>query len=314
MALLENIRVFVRVVEAGSLSAAGRQLRMSPAVVSHRLQQLENHLGVRLVNRTTRQVRATEQGLAFHAAAQEVIAAVERAESAVVDVGAVPRGNLRVTAPLGLGRRLMAPLVPAFRERYPQIELRLRLSDHLLDLLREAVDLAVRLAPLADSSLIARQVAQCPRVLAAAPSYLERHGVPRAPQDLTTHRCLLLRFPGSTQFRWELRSPEGALTVPVAGPFDADDGDVLTGWALAGQGIVMKPVFEIARHLREGSLRPVMLDFPPQPATLAIVYPHRRLLPARIRAFCDFMGAALAAAVAEESTGLDRAALERLAA
>ncbi|MDF1584872.1 LysR family transcriptional regulator [Marinimicrococcus flavescens] len=314
MALLENIRVFVRVVEAGSLSAAGRQLRMSPAVVSHRLQQLENHLGVRLINRTTRQARATGQGEAFLAGAREVLEALERAESTVAGSGGAPRGSLRVTAPLGIGRRFLAPLVPAFRERHPQIELRLRLSDHLLDLLGEAVDAAVRLAPLSDSSLIARQVAQCPRVLCAAPAYLERHGVPRRPADLLEHRCLLLRFPGSTQFRWTLESPQGPVALPVTGPFDADDGDVLTGWALAGHGIVMKPVFEVAGHLRSGELQPVLPDFPPGPATLAIVYPHRRLLPARLRAFRDFAGEALAAAVAREMAGLDRQALARLAA
>jgi DNA-binding transcriptional LysR family regulator len=289
MSLLENIQTFVRVVELGSLSAAGRQLRLSPAVMSHRLQQLEQHLGVRLLNRTTRQVQPTEQGAAFYEACQEVLAAVARAESVAADAGGVPQGNLRVTAPLGFGRRILAPLVPVFQARHPQLGIRLRLSDHLLDLLREAVDVAIRLAVLPDSSLIARKIADCPRVLCAAPAYLAAHGAPERPEDLLAHRCLLLRFPGSQQFRWSLRTPDGPVTLPVAGPFDADDGDVLTAWALAGQGIVLKPRFEVADELSCGRLVPVLEAFPPEPATLAVVYPHRKLLPAKVRAFADFI-------------------------
>lgn len=309
MALLENIRVFVRVVEFGSLSAAGRHLRMSPAVVSHRLQQLENHLGVRLLNRTTRQVRPTEHGLAFYHACEDVVSAVERAESVVADLGGTPRGSLRVTAPLGLGRRILAPIVPAFRAYHPEVEIRLRLSDHLLDLLRESIDLAVRMAMPTDSSLIARKIADCPRVLCAAPSYLREHGAPAAPEDLLQHRCLLLRFPGSQQYRWTLRCPDGPVTLPVGGPIDADDGDVLTEWALMGQGIAMKPLWEVAGYLREGRLRPVLLDHPPEPAVLAVLYPHRRLLPAKVKTFADFVVEQGARALREKTGDLDLAAL-----
>ena len=236
MALLENIRVFVRVVELGSLSAAGRHLRLSPAVVSHRLQQLESHLGARLLNRTTRQVQATEQGLVYYQACQDVLGALERAESAIADAGGTPRGSLRVTAPLGFGRRVLAPLLPAFQTLHPEVDVRLRLSDHLIDLLQEAVDCAIRMAVLADSSLVARKIADCPRLLCAAPAYLEAHGRPAVPEDLLEHRCLLLRFAGSQQFRWTLTTPDGPVTLPVAGPLDADDGDVLTEWALDGPG------------------------------------------------------------------------------
>lgn len=307
MALLENIRVFVRVVELGSLSAAGRHLRMSPAVVSHRLQQLEHHLGVRLLNRTTRQVQATEQGAAFYEACREVMAALAHAESVVADAGGKPQGNLRVTAPLGFGRRVLAPLIPQFQARYPQIGVRLRLSDHLLDLLREAVDVAIRLAVLDDSSLIARKIATCPRVLVASPDYLAAHGVPQQPGDLLEHECLLLRFPGSQQYRWSLRTPEGSETLAVEGRLDADDGDVLTEWALLGHGIVIKPLFEIARYLKEGRLVRVLPDFPPEPVTLAVVYPHRQLLPAKVKVFADFMVEEVAKVVARETAGLDAA-------
>ncbi len=288
MALLENMRVFVRVVELGSLSAAGRSLRLSPAVVSHRLQNLEEHLNARLLNRTTRQVQFTEAGRIFYEHCREVLEAAERAESSVAAVGGAPAGSLRVTAPLGFGRRVLAPMLPAFRAAHPLVEVRLRLSDHLLDLLREATDVAVRMAVLKDSSFVVRKLAELPRVLCAAPAYLERRGAPQRPEDLLGHHCLLLRYPGSPQFQWTLRTPQGPVTLPVSGPLDADDGDVLTRWALAGEGIALKPVWEVAGHLAAGALRVVLPETPPEPVTLAVLYPHRSLLPAKVRAFIDF--------------------------
>ena len=299
MSLLENIRSYVRVVELGGLSAAGRHLRLSPAVISHRLQQLEEQLGVRLLNRTTRQVQVTQQGEVFYQGCLEVLAALERAETAVSEAGASPKGTLRVTAPLGLARRWLAPLITEFRAQYPHVEVRLRLSDHLLDLVKEGVDVAVRVAVLRDSSFVMHKVADCRRILCAAPAYLQRHGVPRLPDELFRHNCLLLRFPGSQQFAWTLQSQEGPVKLAVSGRLDADDGDVLTGWALAGEGIVLKPAFEIAGELRSGALVPVLEDFPPEPATLAVLYPSRQLLAAKVRAFVDFTVPRLRAAIGQ---------------
>lgn len=309
MSLLENIRVFVRVVEQDSMSAAGRQLRLSPAVVSHRIQSLEAHLGVRLLNRTTRRVQPTEQGLAFYQASLEVIAAVERAENVAAGAGGAPQGTLRVTAPLGFARRILAPLVPEFQALHPQVTLQLRLSEHIIDLLTESVDVAVRMAILSDSSLISRKVVDCERVLCAAPAYLSEHGRPETPEELLDHNCLLLRFPGSQQYRWTLQSPDGPRPISVHGRFDADDGDVLTAWALMGQGIVLKPLWEVAEHLRSGALEPVLLDHPPKPATLSVLYPHRRMLPAKVKAFADFTVDRLGAEIREILGGLSLAAL-----
>ncbi|WP_207458925.1 LysR family transcriptional regulator [Azospirillum sp. SYSU D00513] len=289
MALLENMRVFVRVVDLGSLSAAGRSLRLSPAVVSHRLQSLEEHLNARLLNRTTRQVQLTEAGQVFYEHCQEVLDAAERAESSVAAIGGAPAGSLRVTAPLGFGRQVLAPLVPKFREAHPLVDVRLRLSDHMLDLLREAVDVAIRMAVLRDSSLVVRRVGELRRVLCAAPSYLEEKGTPARPEDLLDHHCLLLRFPGSQQYHWTLQGEGGPMTLPVSGRFDADDGDVLTQWAVEGQGIVLKPLWEVAGHLESGALRTILPDNPPEPVSLAVLYPHRNLLPAKVRAFTDFL-------------------------
>jgi DNA-binding transcriptional LysR family regulator len=289
MAVLQNIQVFVRVIELGSFSAAARNLRLSPAVVSHRIRQLEGHVGVRLLNRTTRQVRPTEQGMLYYEACLEVLRAVEQAETSVAGAGAAPQGTLKVTAPLGFGRRILAPLIPAFQDQNPNVDVQVRMSDHLLDLLKEGVDAAVRMAAPADSSLVIRKIADCERVLCAAPCYLEANSEPATPDDLLEHNCLLLRFPGSQQFRWTLNGPKGPMTLNVHGNLDADDGDVLTRWAVDGRGIVMKPVWEVGDELRNGRLRPVLPDFPPDPVTLAILYPHRRLLPAKVRAFADFL-------------------------
>ncbi len=309
MSLLENMRVFVRVVEQDSMSAAGRLLRLSPAVVSHRIQALESHLGVRLLNRTTRRVQPTEQGLAFYTACQEVLASVERAENVVAGVGGTPQGSLRVTAPLGFARRVLAPLVPEFQELHPKVTLQLRCSEHLLDLLTETVDVAVRMAILSDSSLIARKIADCERLLCAAPAYLSEKRAPQTPEDLLDHNCLLLRFPGSQQFRWTLQTPDGPKTYSVQGRFDADDGDALTGWALAGQGIVLKPLWEVAEHLRDGRLVPVLADFPPEPVALSVLYPHRRLLPARVKAFSDFAVTRFAEEIDKRLEGMTLAGL-----
>ncbi len=310
MALLENIKVFVRVVELGSFSAAGRNMRLSPAVVSHRIQQLEGHVGVRLLNRTTRQVQPTEQGMLYYEACLEVQRAVEQAETSVAGAGAAPRGTLKVTAPLVFGRRILAPLIPEFQAATPNVEVQLRMSEHLLDLIKEGVDAAVRLSVPMDSSLVIRKIADCRRVICAAPGYLAARGEPATPDDLKDHNCLLLRFSGSKQFRWTLNGPKGQATINVGGPLDADDSDVLTQWAVAGHGIVMKPVWEVADHLRAGRLTPILTNFPPVPLTLGVLYPHRRLLPAKVRAFADFMVERVAPMMAEATNGLELPAAE----
>ena len=197
MAYLDNLTVFVRVVELGNLSSAGRDLRVSPAVASNRIKELEKHLGVRLFNRTTRQLMPTEQGTVFYDGAKRVLDAIAEAEAAVSALSGQPRGTIKVTAPLGLGRRLIASGIPDFRDKYPDIEVRLRLSDHNVDIMKEGIDVAFRLGLLEDSSLRMRGIMECERVLVATPKYLEKHGEPTAPQQLVDdgHDCLMLRFP-----------------------------------------------------------------------------------------------------------------------
>jgi DNA-binding transcriptional LysR family regulator len=306
VAVLENMTVFIRVVELGSFSAAGRSLRLSPAVVSYRIQCLERHLGCRLINRTTRKLLPTEQGRAFYESSLEVRDAVERAEARVANGAAAPQGSLNVTAPLGLGRRVIAPLVPRFRATYPEIDIRLRLSDYLVDLFTEAVDVAVRMTVLADSSLIVRKIADVERVLCASPSYLSRHGNPASIKDLERHHCLLLRFPGSQQRGWTLRRAGRLVAVPVSGHMDADDGDVLTDWAVAGEGIALKPVFEIAPQLESGALVPILPQFPPAPVTLAVLHAYKRMVPVRVRTFADVLVEEVGAHLGTALAGLGR--------
>jgi DNA-binding transcriptional LysR family regulator len=288
--MLNEIHVFVRAVELKSISAAARNLRLSAAAASHRIQQLEEQVGARLLNRTTRSLQPTEAGRIFYQHALEVLAAVEHAKSSMAVASGTPTGQLRVAAPLHFGRRILAPMVSEFHAQFPRVEIRLRLSDHSIDLLSEAVDVAVRLASsLPDSSLVVRKLADCPRLLCASPAYLERRGRPETPEDLRSHNCLVLRFPGATEFRWNLTTPAGQVTVPVSGKFDADDGDVLTQWALQGEGIALKPYWEVSEHLRRGELVPVLPNFPPEAFSLYLLYPHRHLLPAKVKVFSDFI-------------------------
>ncbi|PTM91428.1 LysR family transcriptional regulator [Mycoplana dimorpha] len=291
MSYLDNVRVFVRVVELGTLSAAGRDQRVTPAVASNRIKELERHLGVRLFNRTTRKLSPTEHGHVFYQGAVKIIEAVNEAESAIADLSGNPKGSLRITAPLGLGRRLIAPGIPEFHDQYPAIEVRLRLTDRNVDLLSEGVDIAFRLGVLEDSNLRMRGILNCERVLCAAPSYLERRGIPATPEALIDdrHDCLLLRYPGSKEYFWMLQTPRGLRKFEIAGPFDSDDGDVLTEWALEGRGIVNKPLFEVKQYINEGRLAVILKETPPPGIQLAAIYPHKRFQDPKVRLMIDFM-------------------------
>jgi DNA-binding transcriptional LysR family regulator len=311
MAYVNNLRTFVRVFELGSMSAAARDQRVSAAVASARIAELEKHLGVRLFHRTTRSLQPTDQGSIFYKGALKILETIEEAEAALADLSENPRGSIHVAAPLGIGKRLIAPLIPAFKDRYPRIDVRLRLSDRKLDITAEGLDVAFVLGALQDSNLRVRPIAECRRVLCAAPSYVAAHGMPACGQDLIDrgHACLLLRFPGAREFVWTLDTPEGPQRFDVGGPFESDDGDVLTGWALAGRGIVLKPVFEIADHLRAGALVVVAERDPPQDVQLACLFPHKRLQDPKSRLFIDYMVTACKKALAETLAGLspDRA-------
>ncbi len=293
MSYVNNIRMFVRVYELGSMSAAARDQRTSPAVASSRISELEKHLGVRLFSRTTRSLQPTENGRIFYDGARKVLESIDDAESAVMDVTQNPRGTIFIAAPLGIGRRLIAPRVPAFKDLYPQIDVRLRLSDRGVDVVAEGIDVAFHLGLLDDSTLKVRTIADCPRLLCAAPAYVARRGMPLDGAALVTdkHDCLNLRYPGAKEFQWTLQTAEGPRRFEIAGPFESDDGDVLTVWALDGRGVVLKPLFEVAEHLRSGALIPVATATPPLPVQLSSLSQHRRLKDPKVQLFTDYMAA-----------------------
>jgi len=299
MAYLDNLRTFLRVYELGSMSAAARDQRISAAVASARIAALEDHLGVRLFQRTTRKLHPTEQGRRFYRGASGVMEAVAQAEAEVTSAAQSPRGTLYVAAPLGLGRRILAPLLPQFRAQYPLVTLRLRLSDRHPDLAAEGLDAVFFLGLPADSALRIRKIADCPRLLCAAPDYLARRGLPVDGEDLKrNHDCLNLRYPGASEFQWPLEGPEGVSRVAVSGPLESDDGDVLTDWARAGQGVVLKPRFEVAGDLAAGRLVPVLEATPPVPVQLGCLYSPLRRQDPLLRLFLDFMTREIRAALA----------------
>lgn len=291
MSYVESLRVFARVIELGSITSGGRDLRLTPAVASKRIKELEKHLGVRLFNRTTRSLTPTGVGTVFYEEVKKVLSAIDDAEATVAAFSETPRGVIRVTAPLGAGRRIIAPLVPRFVEEYPGTEVRMRLSDRKVDILAEGLDLAFFIGTPSDSTLKLRKIADCARVLCATPEYLARHGTPNTPDDLMggTHNCLLLRYPRSPEYFWTLQTADGPRKLKVAGKYDADYGDVLTDWALDGRGIANKPRFDVAEHLRSGRLVEVLAETPPVPTIFGCFYPHRKLQDPKVKSFVDFM-------------------------
>lgn len=257
-------------------------------MASNRIKDLENRFGVRLLNRTTRKLTPTEIGRAFYDHARRVIDTLEEAEAMVSTFSSRPQGVIRLTAPLGLGRRLIAPLIPGFCAENPGVEFRLRLSDRNVNIVEDAIDLAFFLGEPANSALKWRKIAEAPRVLVASPDYLRAHGTPRTPEDLTGHNCLLLRYPRSPEFYWSLQTEDGPRKMMVTGKFDTDDGDVLTGWALSGEGIANRPRYEVAPDLKSGRLVEILPDTPPVPAQFGCLTPHRRLQDPKVRMFADY--------------------------
>lgn len=285
---LQEMAVFAKVVAAGSLSAAARELGSSPALVSRRLAALESRLGVRLVNRTTRSLNLTVEGSRYYEACTRVLGDIEEADAEVAAGRVKPQGALKVALPASFGHQHVAPLVPAFAARYPKVQLALALSDRNVNVMDEGYDLAVCIADLRDSSLAARKLAPNRRVVCASPAYLAEHGTPRTPEDLAKHNCLVTRdFAGN----WEYKARDGRSTsVRVQGRYSCDNWEVLRQWALAGLGIALKSTWDVYRELQNGSLVALLPDYVfHSDVAIYAVYPHRRFLPAKTRVFIDFL-------------------------
>jgi len=285
---IQEMAVFARVVGAGSLSAAARELGLSPALVSRRLAALESRLGVRLINRTTRSLHLTDDGATYYEACARVLADIEEADATVSAGRVEPRGTLRVALPASFGLQHIAPLIPRFAERYPKVQLALSLSDRTVNLIEEGFDLAVRIAHLEDSSLTARRLAPNRRVVCASPAYLARHGTPRTPDELARHNCLT-----TTDFamNWDYKGPDGKPgSVRVTGRYACDSWEVLREWARAGLGVALKSTWDVHRLLADGSLVEVCPGYTfHSDVAIYAVYPSRRFLPAKTRVFIEFL-------------------------
>ncbi|HXY98907.1 MAG TPA: LysR family transcriptional regulator [Stellaceae bacterium] len=286
---LTSLEVFVKVVEKENFAAAARELGLSPAMVSKHIQALEERLGARLLNRTTRRLSLTEVGRGYFERARQVLADLEDADRAASDLQAAPRGLLKVNAPFSFGIRHIGPAIAAYLAAYPEVSIDISLNDHYIDLLAEGVDLALRIGRLADSSLIARRLAPIRLVACAAPAYLARHGAPRAPKDLAEHRCLLYTY-ASTADEWRFIGPDGEdAVVRVSGRLLANSGDIIVAAALDGLGIALTPTFMAGEHVQAGKLVTLLPGYAAPEAALYAVYPPGRHLSAKLRSFIDFL-------------------------
>lgn len=283
--------VFTRVVSSGSLSAAARDLGLSPALVSRRLAALEARLGVRLINRTTRSLHLTDEGAGYYEACARILGEIDEADAAAAAGRVEPRGVLKVALPASFGHQHVAPLVPLFAQRYPKVQLGLSLSERQVNVIEEGFDLAIRIAELEDSSLAARKLAPNRRVVCASPEYLRRHGTPRTPQELAGHNFLVASWERDFSLTFEYKDPEGKRgEVRVSGRYACDNWEVLREWALAGLGVALKSTWDVRRHLEDGSLVALCPGYTfDTDVAIYAVYPHRRYLPAKTRAFIEFL-------------------------
>jgi DNA-binding transcriptional LysR family regulator len=290
----QALSVFTKVVELGGFARAADRLGVSTSAVSRQVAELESHLGVRLLNRTTRRLSLTESGAAFLERAVQLLADLEEAETAVTAAALVPRGTLRLTAPITFGERYLAPAIADFVERHPEVKLDCELSDRFVDLVEEGLDLAVRIGSGGSGTLIARRLAAVRLVCHASPGYLERIGTPQVPEDLARHRCLTYAYL-STRDTWLFRDPGGGeRAVRVGGPVHSNNGRLLAVLAAHGVGISMEPDFAVGDEISSGRSVPILTRFEPAPIPVYAVYPSRRHLSAKVRAFVDFLAARFA--------------------
>jgi DNA-binding transcriptional LysR family regulator len=284
----KQISTFVDVAAKGSLSAAARAEGIAPAMIGRRLDALEERLGVKLLQRTTRKIALTNEGLAFLEDCQRILAELENAESAVSERSARASGHLLISAPAGFGRQHVAPLLPSFLSEHRDVTVTLNLNDRVVDLIGEGIDVAIRIAALSDSNLIGVKLADNKRVVVASPAYIKRHGAPRSLDDLAKHNCLAISSEGS-QRGWTFRQNGKNVTLKVAGNMVCNDGAVLHDWALAGKGLAWRSMWEVGTAIESGELVTVLDEFAAPGNDIYAVFAQRRHLPLRIRAFVDFL-------------------------
>lgn len=282
---IEHLKLFVRLASSPSISMAGQELGLSPAVASSYINKLEENLGVRLVQRTTRKVSLNAEGKAFLPYAEEVLASVEAAKGAVGVGHSNPTGTLRVTAPASFGRIHVIPAMTNFIRRYPDLNVEFRFSDSIIDMVEGGFDVAIRVAELKDSSLIARKLAPDRRIVVASPSYLEEFGVPERPQELIKHQCINLIGLDN----WTFRTEEGLVSVKTSGHLRCDNGEAMRDATTGGLGVSINSIWSVYEQLISGELVEILQDYPlAMDASIWAVYPSSRLIALKVRVFIDY--------------------------
>ena len=288
-----SMRVFSRAASASSLSAAARQLGMSPAMATKHVNALEARLGVKLFHRTTRSLTLTEAGSDYLEACLRILPEIDEAEAAVASQRVKATGLLRMNVPLSFGSRFVAPLIPAFSQRYPEVRVELGLSDAQLDLIAGSWDLAIRIGRLADSPMQARRLGNSCMTVCAAPDYLDRRGVPRTVAELAQHNCLSYTLSSTQDSKHWAFGRDGAIRAPARGDLLANNGDALLAAALAGQGVIYQPHFIVADAVRRGDLVVLELDKPVvELGGIHVLYPPDRRPPAKVRVMIDYLAEA----------------------
>ena len=291
---LTSMAVFVKAVDLGSFTAAANTLGCSSQMVGKHVGHLESRLGTQLLRRTTRRQSLTEVGLAFYERCRVILAETEAAEALMQDLAAIPRGRLRVSAPVNFGACTVAPLVGDFLRNFPGVDLELSLTDRFVDVVDEGFDAVFRLGPLGDSSLNARELGRHGQVACASPAYLATHGVPSHPDELASHDCLgYVNWSGLPYSEWRFSRLGAVHTVKIRSRFQVNDGRVLRAAARRGEGIILQPEAVVADDIRAGRLVQLLADYEGPSRPIYLLFPTRRLKPPKLRAFIDHVVSAL---------------------
>ncbi|MBD3619082.1 MAG: LysR family transcriptional regulator [Chromatiales bacterium] len=286
---LSDVAVFVQVVDSQSFTAAADKLGLSKSVVSKYVTRLEDRLGARLLNRTTRRLSLTEVGRAFYDRSREGLREIEAAEQEVSRLQAEPRGVLRINSPMSFGILHIAPALAEFQARYPELHVDMSLDDRRLDLVEEGFDVAIRIGDLPDSSLVARRLGDCRHVVCGAPGYFERHGTPRTPEELRNHRTLSFRYHDSPS-EWRFLTPEGGYeSVGIDSAIQLNNSLAIREAVLHEAGIALTPTFVVGEDIQQGRLRAILHDYRAMELSIYALYPQRRHLSPKVRAFIEFM-------------------------
>lgn len=284
-----ELSFFCLLVKQGSLAATARELNLTPPAVSRRLALLEERLGVRLLNRTTRRIGLTTEGEVYFTSAQRILGEIDEMERLVSSSRAAPKGLLRINAPLGFGRSYVGPAISSFSKSYPEVEVQLHLTDRPVNLPDDSIDIAIHFGEMPDSRLIARKIAANRRLLVASPAYLRAVGMPLHPHDLAQHECIVLRQNSGAYGNWRLSRGDRSETVKVHGKLSTNDGEVALRWALDGRGILMRAEWDVAKYLRSGRLQQVMTDYETPAADIHAVFSERLNLSAKVTAFVEYL-------------------------